>query len=286
MIVVTGATGNVGRALVGRLAAAGRPVRAVSRNPERAALPPGVEVTPLESAGLFEGASKLFLHVQGTEGRIGTVLDAARAAGVRHVVMLSSSIIGEGADEGADETHPIYVMHARAEQLVRDSGLEWTFLRPGSFSTNALQWAAQIREGDTVRGPVAGAVSAPIHEDDIAAVAERALLDDGHVGAAHRLTGPEAVTHAGQVAAIGRALGRDLTYVEVPAEEGESTFFPDVPRDFVRALLKSFAEMVGTEPEITSTVEEITGRPARTFAAWAGDHRADFRTDFRTDFAS
>ncbi|GAU66899.1 hypothetical protein SSP35_03_05480 [Streptomyces sp. NBRC 110611] len=272
MIAVTGATGNVGRALVGRLAAAGRPVRAVSRNPEGAALPPGVEVARPESAGLFDGASKLFLHVQAAEGRIGAVLDAARAAGVRHVVLLSSGII----QEGADETHPIHVTHARAEQLVRDSGLEWTFLRPNAFSVNALQWAGQIRAGDTVRGPFADAVSAPIHEDDIAAVAERALLDDGHIGAAHRLTGPEAVTHAGQIAAIGRALGRDLTYVEVQGEEAEAAFLPHVPKEAVRALLKSFAAMVGTEPEITSTVEEITGRPARTFAAWAEDHRADF----------
>ncbi|HZG04302.1 MAG TPA: NAD(P)H-binding protein [Streptomyces sp.] len=273
MIVVTGATGNVGRALVGRLVAEGQSVRAVSRrDAEHAALPSGVEVTRLESADLFEGASKLFLHVQATGDRTGTVLDRARAAGVRHVVMLSSGII----QEGADETHPVHVMHARAEQLVRDSGLEWTFLRPNAFSTNALQWAGQIREGDTVRGPFADAVTAPIHEDDIAAVAERSLLDAGHHGAVHRLTGPEAVTNAGQVATIGRALGRDLTYVEVPIEEVEADFFPDMPRQAVRAVLKSFAALVGSQPEITSAVEEVTGRPARTFAQWAEDHKADF----------
>ncbi|MER7000366.1 NAD(P)H-binding protein [Streptomyces sp. NPDC000410] len=272
MIVVTGATGNVGRALVGRLVAEGQSVRAVSRNPERAALPPGAEATRLESAGLFEGASKLFLHVQATGDRTRAVLDKARAAGVRHVVMLSSGII----QEGADETHPIHIAHARAEQLVRDSGLEWTFLRPNAFSTNAFQWAPQISAGDTVHGPFAGAVTAPIHEDDIAAVAERALLDAGHDGAVHRLTGPEATTNAGQIATIGRVLGRDLTYVEVPVDEAEAAFFPHMPRQMVRAILKSFAATVGSEPEITPTVEKITGRPARTFAQWAEDHRADF----------
>jgi uncharacterized protein YbjT (DUF2867 family) len=272
VIVVTGATGNVGRALVGRLVAEGRSVRAVSRDVERAALPPGVEVTRLESAGLFEGASKLFLHVQATGDRTDTVLDRARAAGVRHVVMLSSGII----QEGADETHPIHMRHARAERLVRDSGLQWTFLRPNALSVNALQWAPQIREGDTVRGPFAGAVTAPIHEDDIAAVAERSLLDAGHEGAVHRLTGPEAVTNAGQIAVIGRVLGRDLTYVEVPAEEAAADFFPEIPRQMVRSVLESFAAMVGSRPEITSTVEKITGRPARTFAEWAEDHWADF----------
>ncbi|MEU5539238.1 NAD(P)H-binding protein [Streptomyces sp. NPDC020362] len=272
MIVVTGATGNVGRALVGRLVAGGQSVRAVSRDPERAALLPGVEVTRLESAGLFEGASKLFLHVQATGDRTGAVLDKARAAGVRRVVMLSSGII----QEGADETHPIHIRHAQAEQLVRDSSLEWTFLRPNAFSTNAFQWAAQIREGDTVRGPFAGAVTAPIHEDDIAAVAERSLLDAGHDGAVHRLTGPEATTNAGQITASGRVLSRDLAYIEVPVEEAEAAFFPHMPRQMVRAVLNSFAAMVGSQPEITSSVEEITGRPARTFAQWAEDHRADF----------
>ncbi|CAL9370862.1 NAD(P)H azoreductase [Streptomyces sp. enrichment culture] len=273
MIVVTGATGNVGRALVGRLVAAGQSVRAVSRrDAERAALPPGVEVTRPGSAGLFEGASKLFLHVQAAGDRTDTVLGRARAAGVRHVVVLSSGIIREGADE----THPIHTMHARVERLVRDSGLRWTFLRPNAFSANALQWAGQIRAGDTVRGPFAGAVTAPIHEDDIAAVAERALLDDGHHGAVHRLTGPAAVTNAGQVATIGRVLGRDLAYVEVPAEEAEAHFFPGLPRQVVRAVLRSHAAMVGARPEITSAVGEITGRPARTFARWAEDHKPDF----------
>jgi uncharacterized protein YbjT (DUF2867 family) len=273
VIVVTGATGNVGRALVGRLVAEGQPVRAVSRREvEHATLPPGVEVTRLDSAGLFEGASKLFLHLQGTGDHTATVLDRARAAGVRHVVMLSSGIIREGADE----THPIHIMHARAERLVRDSGLKWTFLRPNAFSANALQWAPQMREGDTVRGPFANAVTAPIHEDDIAAVAERSLLDAGHDGAVHRLTGPEAVTNAGQIETIGRVLDRHLAYVEIPVEEAEGGMFPDMPRQAVRAVLQSFAAMVGSQPEITSTVEKITGRPARTFAEWAEDHRTDF----------
>ncbi|MFF5494083.1 SDR family oxidoreductase [Streptomyces aquilus] len=272
MIVVTGATGNVGRALVERLVAEGQSVRAVSRDPERAALPPGAEVNHLASDGLFDGASKLFLHMQATGGHTDTVLDRARAGGVRHVVMLSSGII----QEGADETHPIHIMHARAEQLVRDSGMEWTFLRPNAFSTNAFQWAPQIRQGDSVHGPFAGAVTAPIHEDDIAAVAERCLLDAGHEGAVHRLTGPAATTNAGQVAAIGQALDRELTYVETAEEEAEATLFPHLPRQTVRALLKSFAATVGSSPEITFEVESITGRPARTFAEWAEDHRADF----------
>ncbi|MFF0966581.1 NAD(P)H-binding protein [Streptomyces sp. NPDC003703] len=275
MIVVTGATGNVGRALVERLAAAGRPVRALTRDPQRAGLPEGAEVVrfrPDDPAALFAGADKLFLYVQAAGDRTAAFLAAAREAGVRHVVLLSSAII----TEGADETHPIHVMHATAEREIRASGLEWTFLRPGAFATNAFQWAGQIRAGDEVRGVFADGMTAPIHEDDIAAVAERVLLDGGHEGAAHRLSGPAAISNAGQVAAIGRALGRTLTYTEVPPEQAGPELFPHVPPHMLQSLLATFRDTVGATPETTTTVEDITGTPARPFATWAEDHRKDF----------
>ncbi|MGW5126409.1 NmrA family NAD(P)-binding protein [Streptomyces sp. NPDC004069] len=274
MIAVTGATGNVGRALVERLVAAGRPVRALTRDPERAALPAGAEAVRFRTddpAALFAGVTGLFLYVQAA-GDGGALLRAAREAGVRHVVLLSSGIVRDGADE----THPLHVMHAGAERRIRDSGLAWTFLRPNAFAANALQWAPQIRAGHTVRGVFADALTAPIHEDDIAAVAERALLDPGHEGAVHRLTGPEAVTNAGQVAAIGRALGRDLAFVEVPPGQAGPEFFPHVPPHLFQGLMRTFESTVGVPPEITRTVEEITGTPARPFARWAEDHRPDF----------
>ncbi|MFE5038416.1 NAD(P)H-binding protein [Streptomyces sp. NPDC056683] len=275
MIVVTGATGNVGRALVARLVAGGQPVRALTRAPETAGLPDKAEVVRFRAddpAALLAGASKLFLYVQGAGGRLPELLDAARAAGVRQVVLLSSGII----KEGADETHPIHVMHATAERRIRDSGLPWTFLRPNAFATNALQWAPQIRAGNTVHGVFAGMLTAPIHEDDIAAVAERALLDDGHEGTVHRLTGPAAATNSDQIAAIGRAVGRELTFVEVPPEEA-APLFPGTPPAMLQGLLQTFGATVGVPPEITGTVEEITGSPARTFGQWAADHAADFR---------
>ncbi|MFF1282060.1 NAD(P)H-binding protein [Streptomyces sp. NPDC058299] len=273
MIVVTGATGNVGRALVDRLLAAGQPVRALTRDPERAELPAPAEVVafrPDEPAALFTGATKLFLYAQAGTAPL---LAAARAHGVRHVVLLSSGVI----QEGADETHPIHVMHAAAERLIQDSGLAWTFLRPNAFATNALQWAPQIRAGDTVRGVFADGLSAPIHEDDIAAVAERVLLDDGHEGAAYRLTGPAATSNAGQVEAIGTALGRKLTFVETDPAGAGPELFPHVPPQMLERLLRTFAETVGVPPEITGTVEQLTGTPARPFDEWARDHAGDFR---------
>ncbi|GAA1944192.1 NAD(P)H-binding protein [Streptomyces durmitorensis] len=279
MIVATGATGNVGRALVTQLAAAQTPVRALTRDPRRAQLPPGAEVArfdpaaePAALAPLFDGASALFLHMAAVGEHADAVLKAAREGGVEHVVMLSSGII----EDGADETHPIYVAHADLEERVRRGGFDWTFLRPNAFATNSLQWADQIRAGDTVRGPFAGALTAPIHEADIAAVAARALLDDGHRGAVHRLTGPTAVSTEEQIHAIGQALGRDVRFVEVPPEEVTEEMFPHVPAGMLPAILGSFAEAVGVAPEITTTVESVTGAPARTFTDWARDHKADF----------
>ncbi|MEW2619683.1 NAD(P)H-binding protein [Streptomyces sp. NPDC048106] len=272
MIAVTGATGNVGRALVDRLLAAGRPVRALTRDPARAALPDGAEVArlrPEDPTALFDGASAVFLYAQAVTAPL---LAAARAGGVRHAVLLSSGLV----QEGADETHPLHVLHATAERLIRDSGLGWTFLRPNAFAANALRWAPQIRAGNTVWGVYADAVSAPIHEDDIAAVAERVLLDDGHRGAVHRLTGPQAATNAEQVAAIGAALGRELTFVEADPRTAGPELFPYLDPRMLERLLKTFEDTVGVPPEITGTVEEITGRPARTFARWARDHAGDF----------
>lgn len=272
MIVVTGATGNVGRALIHRLLAAGRPVRALTRDPQRAALPDGAEVvrfSPDDPAALFGGATALFLYAQaGTPD----LLAAARAHGVRQVVLLSSGLI----QEGADATHPLHVLHATVERQIHDSGLDWTFLRPNAFATNALQWAPQIRAGNTVRGIFAGALSAPIHEDDIAAVAERVLLDGGHEGAVHRLTGPGATTNAEQVAAIGAAVGRELTFVETDPREAGPALFPYMPSETLARLLLTFEGSVGVPPEITDTVHKLTGTPARTFAQWARDHAEDF----------
>ncbi|MFE0174807.1 NmrA family NAD(P)-binding protein [Streptomyces sp. NPDC059002] len=283
MIVVTGATGNVGRALVAQLTAEDVPVRALTRNPERAALPAAAHVARLDLSGeqpepaalapLFDGATGLFLHIQAAGQHTDALLAAARESGVQHVAVLSSGII----QDGADPTHPIHVMHTELEDRVRASGLDRTFLRPNAFAVNSLQWAPQIRTGDTVRGPFPGALTAPIHEADIAAVAARALLAPTGPDTAHRLTGPTAVTAEEQIHAIGAALGRTLRFIDVPPEEVEPEHFPHVPPQMLPAVLASLAEAVGVAPEITTTVEKVTGTPARTFEQWAHDHKDDFR---------
>ncbi|WP_208881151.1 NAD(P)H-binding protein [Streptomyces armeniacus] len=311
MIAVTGATGNVGSALVAQLAAEGRPVRALSRRPDRTRLPEGGSAgavdavradfaDPPEGRGLealFEGATGLFLHVGAVGGSTRSVVEAATRAGVRRIVVLSSGAISGHGDGGtADEANPIAAFHLAAERAVRAAAPEWTLLRPNAFAANAFSYAPQIRAGgDVVRGPYARAAMAPVHERDMAAVAAHALLNDGpehagrdggpngqggpgsHHGAVHRLTGPASVTTAEQVRLIGDALGRPLRFEEVPEENAAEELYADMPRPFLRVMLDAFAASVGTPPEITTTVEDVTGVPARTFAEWAADHTADFR---------
>ncbi|MFD9908573.1 SDR family oxidoreductase [Streptomyces sp. NPDC059063] len=278
MIVVTGATGNVGRALVHQLTAAGAPVRALTRDPQRADLPAAADVTPLvvtpdpaDMTAQFDGAKELFLHVAAPGDHTAAFLAAARTAGVEHVVALSTIAVEDGPE--ADSF--IHTMHRKLEQDVRDSGLDWTFLRPGVFSTNSLQWAWQIKQSDTVRGPFANGVSTPIHEADIAAVARHALQERHH-GIAHALTGPAPITNEQQIAAIGEAIGRPLTYAEIPPEEVVPEMFPIIPAEMVPYFIKALAATVDADPPLTATVEKVTGTPARTFAQWARDHSGDY----------
>lgn len=128
-----------------------------------------------------------------------------------------------------------------------------------------------------MRAPYGDAALAPIHEWDIAAVAARALLDDGHHGRAYRLTGPESVTTAEQVRLIGSALGRSLRFAEISDREAATELYAHMPSGFLEVMLGAFAAAVDTAPEITTTVQDVIGVPARTFAQWAADRVADFR---------
>ncbi|MDH6126505.1 NAD(P)H-binding protein [Kitasatospora sp. GP82] len=284
MIVVTGASGNIGRGLVGQLLAEGAQVRALTRNPERAGLPEAAESVradltdsvSLERA--FQGAESLYLNLAaGGSTVVGQVVDAAVKAGIRRVVLNSSLSV---TDTPADDEGFISRMHVLAERAIRASGLEWTFVRGGMYATNTLQWAEGIRAAGAVHGPYPEAVAAPVHEADLAAVTARALLDrsGAHLGTAPYVTGPQAVTQAGQVAAIGRAIGRELRFETVsPEAAAEAMAAPGFPKEAALQLIGYLGASVGTEPLITDEVQRITGRPARTFEDWARDHADDFR---------
>ncbi|WP_087926840.1 NAD(P)H-binding protein [Streptomyces albireticuli] len=285
MIVVTGATGNIGRSLVEQLVAQGVPVRALTRDPARAGLPEAAEVVRADlSAGqplepLLDGANGLFLNLAATRGAdVADIVAAAVAAGVQRIV-LNSSMAVTGVPE--DDTAPIAVWHAEAERLIRESGLEWCFVRGGMYATNALMWADGIRTDGLVRGPFPGTTAAPVHEADLAEIALRAFLDeDGtHTGQVYVVTGPEGITFEGQAAAIGRALGRpEVRFERVSFEEGIALMERHgAPGPVAEDVLRNFEATVGTEARVTDAVLRVTGHPARSFEEWARDHVADFR---------
>ncbi|MFY9922723.1 MAG: NAD(P)H-binding protein, partial [Mycobacterium sp.] len=215
-ILVTGATGNVGRPLVNELAEAGVPVRAVTRRPDSAQFPEGVEVVRSAADGI-RGASAVFLNSRALGGELATVVDLARREGVRRLVALSA--INADDDVSRQPSRFRGDRNREVEQHAVDSGLEWVSLRPTVFATNFFgMWAPQIRAGDVVSGPYAEASTAPIVDADISAVAVRALLGDELLGRRIPLTGPQAMTNAELVGVIGDVLGRPLRYQEVPPE--------------------------------------------------------------------
>jgi uncharacterized protein YbjT (DUF2867 family) len=193
----------------------------------------------------------------------------------RRIVYLSSMSVRDDLEEQAD---PISAFHADVERLIEKSGLEWTFLRCSGFATNTLGWAEQIRADGVVRWPYGAAARSLIHERDIAAVAVRALTGDGHGKAKYVLTGPEALTQVEQVRTIGEAIGRPLRFEEISPEAARQQMLTrGWPPSFADGALDYWTKLV-TEPEpVTSTVEEVTGAPAREFHEWAIDHAGDFR---------
>ena len=146
------------------------------------------------------------------------------------------------------------------------------------FAANALcWWAPQIRAGDVVRWPYLAAPTAPIDERDIAAVAVRALCEDGHAGAEYVLTGPQSLTQFEQISTIGGVIGRSLRIEEMSPDEARRELLAVMPAFVVNMLLDAWAAAIGQPAFVTSTVAEITGAPARTFRDWATDHAAEFR---------
>ena len=274
-IVVTGATGNVGRPLVRQLAAAGARVRAITRSPQTAGFPAGVEaVRPAIDA--LSGASAVFLNSRALGDGLADVVAAARRFGVTKLVALSA--INADDDFSRQPSRFRGDRNKEVEQLAVDSGLDWVSLRPAVFASNFVgMWSAQIRAGDVVGGPYAAASSAPIVDADIAAVAARALLTDELVGQQIPLTGPHAFTNTELVEVIGTVLHRPLQYVEAPPDVVRQRFIGlGLGAEFADAYTAMLAETVGTPALVTREVEKITGRPATTFAQWVSDSRRLF----------
>jgi uncharacterized protein YbjT (DUF2867 family) len=191
---------------------------------------------------------------------------------IRRVVYLSSMSVD---DKRAPEANGFW---GEVEQTIEKSGLEWTFLRAGGFATNALGWADQIRADGVVRWPYGQASRSLVHERDLAEVAVRALLENGHVGEKYVLTGPQAVSQVDQVHAIGAAIGRPLRWQELPLEQARRQLLAAWgDPGFVDGALAYWATLIAAPEPVSDTVQNVTGISARTFRQWAEDHREDFR---------
>ncbi len=194
----------------------------------------------------------------------------------RRIVFLSAPL--KTAHPFFQQPNPARLLAENIERLIETSGLQWTFLRPGMLAANArLWWAPQIRAGDVVRWPYLGVPTAPIDERDVAAVAVRALGEDGHAGAEYVLTGPQSLSQFEQVSTIGRVIGRSLRIEEISPEEARHELLGIMPPSILNMLLDAWAAGAGQPAFVTSTVAEMTGAPARTFHEWVTDHAAEFR---------
>ncbi|CCH31117.1 NAD(P)H-binding protein [Actinosynnema sp. NPDC047251] len=276
-ILVTGATGNVGGQVVRQLLAAGLAPRALTRG--TTGFPEGVEVVrgdhtdPATIRAVAEGVDAVFLMWPSPDTGSAAEVARAIAANASRVVLLSTGAVD---DRLAEQTNPIGHFHAVVERAVVESGVRWTFLRAHGFAANTRAWAGQVRAGDEVRGAYGQAAHTLLHEADIAAVAVRALTEDGHDEAKYQLTGPELLTRAEQVRAIGEAIGRPLRWHEVDPDD-DRTYAGLLPDDVARQVIGGFAELVDHPVPPTSDVADVTHAPARTFREWLADHLDDFR---------
>ncbi|MFB6701230.1 NmrA family NAD(P)-binding protein [Streptomyces rubiginosohelvolus] len=282
MILVTGATGAVGREVAGLLAAAG-PVRILARRPERLTVRgDGVEVVEgaygdrpaLDRA--FEGVSSVFLVTNSpTDPDDERVAGAAAAAGVRHLVKLSMMAVEE---PGADDF--ITRWQRRNEETIRASGVPWTFVRPRTFMSNTLSWAPGIRSAGVVRALYGDAPVACVDPRDVAAVAVAALTGAGHEGRTYAVSGPEAITAREQTAQLSRMLGRPLRFEELGLDAARKALLAKYPRPAAEAFLESAErQRAGAKAAVVPTVEELTGCQARPYRTWAADHADAFAAE-------
>jgi uncharacterized protein YbjT (DUF2867 family) len=279
MIVVTGATGNIGRPLTQMLADAGHQVTAVSRH--TAVVPNGVRhmaadlTRPADLKPALAGAKALFLLLSGdlhaTGANPADIIGEAVAGGVRRVVLLST--LGVVTRPSG---HTRIAMRA-LEDMLRESGLEWAILRPGGFASNALWWAESVRAQQVVAAPF-GDVGVPIIDPaDIAAVAAACLLEDRHTGGIYELTGPEVITPRQQAEAIAAALGSPVRFHELTRAEAKAAMAQSMPAELADDTLDIIGSPSPAELRVSPDVQQVLGRPPRPFADWAARNVAAFR---------
>lgn len=274
--LITGATGPVGRSIVTQLCTLGHAVRITTRDIGK--VPAGVEAVQGDFTKgdlpptAFEGVKRVFLFP--AEGGVDAFLKQAKAARVEQIVVLSSLTAAMQFER--DNTSWAAQHHLAIENAVKAVDIPYTFLRPGTFANNLLSWAHSIQTGDTVYGPYANSIQAPIHEADIAAVAVVALTQDGHQGKVYPLTGPQALTRREQLNCIGTAIGKQLHFQEIPADVFQKEMEKRMPLPIIKMLLNYWSDTITVPEAVLPTAEQLTSYKGRTLVQWARDHISDF----------
>lgn len=280
MILITGATGNIGSELVRLLVAAGEKVRVLARDPKKAGkLGSGVEVVQgdldhAETLGpALRGVDKGLLLAGGfnVPQEDANFIDEARKAGVKHVVMVSSMGVELGNVAGG-------AMHVAGEERLRSSGMAWTILRPSEFMSNFLMFRDSIKGQGAVYLPTGSGKHALIHPHDIAAVAAKVLTTPGHEGKTYALTGGEAISTADCAARLSAAIGKAVKHVDMPdSAYREQLAKFGMPAPMVDAVARFYAMYrAGQAAAVLSTIEQLTSRKPRTFDDWARENAAAF----------
>lgn len=281
MILVTGATGTIGREVVRRLPA-DLPVRIMARHPERvtgatrnARIIHGDFTDPASLTGALHNVHTAFL-VTTPDGDDDTrFLEPARAAGVRHIVKLSAAAV---TDPQADDL--ITRRQRHNEDLLHASGMRWTLLRPRAFMSNTLSWARSVRSERVVRALYGTSVNACVDPGDVAEAAVRALTgpEEAHAGRAYTLTGPQALSAAEQTAQLAQLLGQELRFEELSPQRARTALAGRYPTEITEALLESARRQhSGSKAGVDATLPGLLERPARTYHDWAADHLDAFR---------
>ncbi|MEU8238470.1 NmrA family NAD(P)-binding protein [Actinoplanes missouriensis] len=281
VVLVTGATGRVGRLVVDGLLSGGAHVRTLVRSPQVSHLPAQADVAegdlrePATVAKAAAGADAVFLLWPGFSAAGAEPVVEALTREVPHLVYLSAARLQR------DEHGPMPGVWSDIEGIIDRSPGTRTFVRSGGFAANTLEWAQQVRGGDVVRMPFPGAVRSLVHERDLADVAVRALLDPRHAGRAYVATGPEALSSQDQVRVIGEVLGRRLRVLAQPLDRAREELSRVMGESIAEQSLRYWAGLVDEPERVTTDVEEVTGHPARSYQAWVRDHAPDFRGDSR-----
>lgn len=276
-VLVFGASGSVGGEVIAQLERAAVDVRALTRDPESAAMPPGVETVrgdltdPASLEPALAGVDAVFLLWP-------SFSPAGSGAAIETVGRSAKRIVYLSAEAAASDPNSVWAV---IEAQIAETALEWTFLRPTGFAKNTLGWADQVARG-VVTWPSGRAARSLIDERDIAAVAARALAEPGHAGRTYVLSGPQTVTHVEQARIIGEAIGRPVLWQDQPRADARQALAAVFGSEgLADQALDTWAGFV-TRPEVvTSAVEELTGRRARSFADWAREHAGDFRAGGR-----